>query len=57
MKSLLPAETLDSKPLPSIVNAKVPWVSSQALTHLEHTIHFDGSKVKYGFDSSFFESK
>ena len=37
----------------STVSAKVPWVSSQARTQREQTMHFEGSKVKYGFDSSF----
>src|SRR5271154_1634031 len=48
-----PGEITDENPRPSIVSAKVPWTSSHARTHREHTMHFDGSKVKYGFDSSF----
>ena len=43
-----PAETLDSKPRPSMVNANVPWISSQARTHREQAMHLDGSKSKYG---------
>ena len=39
----MPGETVDSKPRPAIVNAKVPWTSSQARTQREHTMHFDGS--------------
>ena len=52
MKLLMPAATLDSKPRPEIVSAKVPCVSSHARTQREHTIHLLGSKVKYGLDSS-----
>jgi hypothetical protein len=29
-----------------MVSAKVPWVSSQARTQREQTMHFAGSKVK-----------
>ncbi len=43
---LPPGETTESKPRPAMVSAKVPWISSQALTHREHTMHFDGSKSK-----------
>src|ERR1043165_9102600 len=42
----IPAATLEAKPRPSMVSAKVPWVSSQARTQREQTMHFDGSKVK-----------
>ena len=35
-----------------MVSAKVPCTSSQARTQREQTMHFDGSKVKYGLDSS-----
>ena len=48
-----PAETLDSKPRPWMVSAKVPCTSSQARTQREQTMHLAGSKVKYGLDSSF----
>ena len=48
-----PADTWLSKPRPLIVSAKVPCVSSQARTQRLHTMHLLGSKVKYGFDSSF----
>ena len=51
--SSCPGETCDSKPRPLMVSAKVPCISSQARTQREQTMHFDGSKVKYGFDSSF----
>ena len=34
-----PAETLESKPRPSIVSAKVPCTSSQARTQREQTMH------------------
>ncbi len=47
-----PAETLESKPRPWMVSAKVPCTSSQARTQREQTMHFDASKVKYGLDSS-----
>src|SRR5208282_1788817 len=40
------AATLDSKPRPSIVSAKVPCCSSQARTQREQTMHLLGSKVK-----------
>ena len=43
----------NSKPRPSMVRAKVPCTSSQARTQREQTMHLDGSKVKYGLDSSF----
>ena len=49
----MPAETWLAKPRSSMVSANVPWTSSQARTQREQTMHFDGSKVKYGFDSSF----
>ena len=42
----MPAETRLSQPRPSMVSAKVPCTSSQARTQREHTMHFDGSKVK-----------
>src|ERR1700738_766572 len=51
--SSCPAATCDSKPRPLIVSANVPCVSSQARTQRLQTMHFDGSYVKYGFDSSF----
>ncbi len=40
------AATLDSKPRPSMVSAKVPCTSSQARTQREQTMHLDGSKSK-----------
>lgn len=43
-----PGETFDSKPRPSMVSAKVPWISPHARTHREHAMHLDGSKSKYG---------
>src|SRR3981081_2167909 len=51
--SLMPGETRLSKPRPEMVSAKVPCTSSQARTQREQTMHFDGSYVKYGLDSSF----
>src|SRR5262245_16250533 len=51
--SVCPAETVEAKPRLSMVSAKVPCTSSQARTQREQTMHFEGSKVKYGFDSSF----
>src|SRR5215475_13672837 len=50
--SFMPAATWLAKPRPSIVKAKVPCTSSQARTQREQTMHFDGSKVKYGFEAS-----
>ena len=47
------ATTVDWNPRPSIVSARVPCVSSHARTQREQTMHFVGSKVKYGFDVSF----
>ena len=52
-KLLFPADTFDANPRPSMVSANVPCTSSQARTQREHTMHFDASNVKYGFDSSF----
>src|SRR3954471_17587783 len=46
------AATLEPKPLPSIVSANVPWISSHARTQREQTMHLAGSKVKYGLLSS-----
>src|SRR5437762_3264319 len=46
------AATFEPKPRPAIVRAKVPCTSSQARTQREQTMHLDGSKVKYGLDSS-----
>ena len=42
----MPDDTFDLNPRPSIVNANVPWTSSQALTQREHTMHFDPSNWK-----------
>ncbi len=47
------ADTLESKPRPWMVRAKVPCVSSQARTQREHTMHSSGSKAKYGLLTSF----
>src|SRR5262245_11746812 len=41
----LPADTSEANPRPSMVSAKVPCTSSQARTHREHTMHFEGSNV------------
>ncbi len=51
------AETRLSKPRPLIVSANVPCVSSHARTQRLQTMHFDGSYVKYGFDSSLTSSR
>ncbi len=45
-KSVPPGDTLDAKPRPSIVSAKVPCTSSQARTQRLQTMHFEDSKVK-----------
>ena len=52
MKSVPPAEILDAKPRPSMVRAKVPWVSSHARTQREQAMHLLASKLKYGLLSS-----
>src|SRR3954466_8315992 len=52
MNRTSPGEILDSKPRPLTVRAKVPCTSSQARTQREQTMHFEGSKVKYGLLSS-----
>ncbi|GAC1545788.1 MAG: hypothetical protein NVS2B4_22870 [Ramlibacter sp.] len=57
MKSVPPAEIMDAKPRPSMVSAKVPWVSSQARTQREQAMHLLASKVKYGLLSSFGASR
>ena len=44
--SSMPAATIESKPRPEIVSAKVPCTSSQARTQREHTMHLAGSNVK-----------
>ena len=38
-----PGVMRESKPRPSTVSAKVPWMSSQARTHREQTMHAAGS--------------
>ena len=38
-----PGDTRDSKPRPLMVNANVPWVSSQARTQRLQTMHLAGS--------------
>ena len=45
-KSVPPALIVESKPRPSTVSAKVPWVSAQARTQREQTMHEEGSKAK-----------
>ena len=42
-KSVPPALIRESKPRPSTVSAKVPWVSEQARTQREQTMHAAGS--------------
>ena len=46
MKSVPPALILESKPRPSTVSAKVPWMSAQARTQREQTMHEESSKAK-----------
>ena len=41
-----PGETLESKPRPSMVSAKVPCTSPQARTQREQAMHLEGSKSK-----------
>src|ERR1700742_4032670 len=50
--SSIPAAIFEAKPRPSTVSAKVPCTSSQARTQREQTMHFDGSKLKYGLEPS-----
>src|SRR6202012_6094371 len=50
--SLMPGETRLSKPRPEMVSANVPCTSSQARTQREQTMHFEGSKLKYGLEVS-----
>ena len=45
-KSVPPAAIAESKPRPSTVSANVPWISSQARTQREQTMHVAGSKSK-----------
>ena len=40
------AETWLPKPRPAMVSANVPWISSQARTQREQTMHLAGSKAK-----------
>src|SRR5687768_10332740 len=40
------AETLESKPRPSMVSASVPWISSQARTQREQTMQASALKTK-----------
>ena len=42
-KSVPPGVIRDSNPRPDTVRAKVPWVSEQARTQREHTMHAAGS--------------
>ena len=46
MNDVPPGLTLDSKPRPTIVSARVPWISSHARTHRLQTMHLDSSKEK-----------
>ncbi len=57
MKSMSPGEIFEANPRPFTVRANVPCTSSQARTQREQTMHFAGSKVKYGLDSSFSSSR
>ncbi len=41
-----PALITESKPRPSTVSAKVPWMSEQARTQREQTMHEEASKAK-----------
>src|SRR5437764_15490572 len=53
-RKLRPAVAIfDSNPRAFTVRANVPWISAQARTQREQTMHFAGSNVKYGLDSSF----
>ena len=52
MKERPPALTLESKPRPSMVSAKVPCTSAQARTQRLQTMHLLASNEKYGLLSS-----
>ncbi len=45
-KSVPPALIRESKPRPSTVSAKVPWMSAQARTQREQTMQAESSKAK-----------
>ena len=45
-KSVPPALIFESKPRPSTVSAKVPWMSEQARTQREQTMQEESSKAK-----------
>ena len=45
-RSLAPALIALSKPRPSTVSAKVPWMSAHARTQREQTMHEAGSNAK-----------
>ncbi len=45
-KSRAAGDTFESKPRPSMVSANVPWISSQARTQREQTMHLLASNVK-----------
>src|SRR5262245_8772979 len=47
------AAIFECRPRPCTVRANVPWVSSQARTQREHTMHRLGSNSKYGLLWSF----
>ncbi len=52
-----PAATLDAKPRPSMVRAKVFCTSSHARTQREQTMQRAGSNWKYGLDASISECR
>jgi len=51
-KSVPMALIAESKPRPWTVSANVPWMSPQARTQREQTMHDEASKAKYGLLSS-----
>ncbi len=52
MNDVAPGAIVEPKPRPATVRAKVPWTSSHARTQREQTMHFEASKLKYGFEAS-----
>ena len=48
MKSVPPALIFESKPRPSTVSANVPWMSAQARTQREQTMHGGGVEGEVG---------
>src|SRR5262249_26966496 len=50
--SSIPGDTLEAKPRPSIVSAKVPCTSSQARTQREPTMHVEAGKDRSAWSTT-----